>query len=180
MKIAVVAVMLLGGVAHAQPSLTPAAPPPDEQVTSYYRLTLAADAASLGLFLAGAASEGPGGRDTSASSNLMGMGLLGFSLATPIIHASRGHWGRVGASLGLRTALPMLGAMVAVGINRCDSSKELFCELDYVGPGIVAGFVVASVIDANFLTEERGPAPTWAPQINASRHGMQLGVALAF
>jgi hypothetical protein len=173
-------VLIWAGSARAQPSLVPSAPPEDEQVTSYYRSTLAIDAASVGLFLAGAASEGPGGQDTKQSSTLMGMGLLGMSLGVPIVHAARGHWGRALGSLGLRSTIPMIGAAVAVSMTRCDDTKDAFCKLDYIGPGVVAGFVLAGLIDASFMTEERRPASTWAPQIAASRTGLQLGFAAAF
>jgi hypothetical protein len=178
----VVGVLSFANLASAQPGLAPLSPPPPpaEEVTSYRTWTLTSDAASLGLMLGSFASEGPDGRDTSMSSTLLSVGLAGAFLGTPIIHAARGHWARAGGSLLMRWGLAGVGMMIGMSTQNC-ASGDAFCHLDGIGPGILGGLVVASLIDAVALTEERrAPAPSWTPQVAAGRSAVSLGFAAHF
>lgn len=113
---------------------------------------------------AGGLAEGEGGRDTEASNALFAIGGATTMLATPIIHIARGHTERGVGSLLMRGGLAGVGAVVAFAANSgChdgESSQgilddDFLCELDYVGYGILGGLIVASAIDAAFMTDER-------------------------
>jgi hypothetical protein len=154
---------------------------PVETTTHYYEYTLTADAVGLALYAGGSMSEGPDGRDTRASSALMTIGVASSFLATPIIHAARGHWGRAGASFGLRYGVGMLSAIVAIKLSTCDQSKDFLCQFDNLGPGLGVGLAIASVVDAATMTEEKTAGPTaWAPSVTARNGGMMLGLGKAF
>jgi len=178
-RLAFLTVLGFAHIAAAQPGLTPPIAPPPEEVTSYRTYTLAVDATSLGLFAAGALAEGPSGADGGPSTALMSLGLLGGMFGTPIVHASRGHWGRAAGSLAMRWLLAGAGIYVAVGSAHC-GSEDPQCGADRIGPGMLVGLAVASVIDAGAMTDERRPAPSWTPQVAATRGGVQLGVAARF
>lgn len=130
--------------------------------------------------VAGGLAEGEGGRDTQASNTLMASGFFGALLATPIIHGVRRHPDRALASFALRTALSSVGGYIAVSTANCHDDSEMFCGLDRLGPGFLAGFVVASLIDAKTMTTERRPAPTWTPMVGADPHGVRLGLSGSF
>ena len=95
------------------------------EVDRYSLLTLGVDGLTLGLFLAGAAAEGPGGRDTDASLALMGVGWSGLTLGTPIVHLAMANWKSFGVSLLLRATVPVATAGIAVATADCDG---LLCE----------------------------------------------------
>lgn len=163
---------------HADTDPHPAATPVEE--TSYRSHTLTVDAIGLGLFIAGAASEGPDGEDTTASGALMGAGLIGSVLASPIVHAVHGRGWRALGSFGMRYGLASVGALVSMGLasSTCD---ELFCEMQYLGAGVVSGLVVASALDAALFTSERRERPpTWAPTVSAHRDGARVGFVATF
>lgn len=155
-------------------------PPSDEVETSYASWTLAADGTSVALILAGFVTEGEGGRDTQASGAFMATGFLGAMVATPIVHGIHRRPDRALGSFALRATLGSLGAYVAVKSASCDPEAEMFCGLDRLGPGLLAGFVVASVIDAATMTSERRPAPSWSPVIGGNAQGVKLGVSGRF
>lgn len=183
MRTTVAVAFLTAAIATAAPAAADTVisdPHETDIVTSYSSWTLAADGASVALLLGGFAAEGEGGRDTQASNALMTTGFLGAVFATPIIHAVRRHPDRALGSVALRTALGSLGAYAAVKTANCEDSTEWFCGLDRMGPGFLAGFVVASVIDAATMTTERRPAPSWTPAIGADAHGVRLGVSGRF
>jgi hypothetical protein len=148
--------------------------------TSYAKVTLAVDGTSIGLLLLGAASEGPDGRDGPLTGTLFGVGALGAAFGTPIVHAVRGHAGRAVASIGLRGAFMWAGATIAISASNCRQSEKLFCELEAAGPGMLLGLVVASAVDAAFMTTETRPATAWQPVISASSHGGHVGLGGTF
>jgi hypothetical protein len=47
-----------------------------------------------------------------------------------------------------------------------------------VGYGILAGLVVASALDAAYMTDEKVERESWAPQAWANPHGAGAGVAV--
>jgi hypothetical protein len=170
--------------AAAQPGATDAglAFEPEPVTTSYRGYTLAADATSLALLLAGAHLERPGGGDTRESDALFTVGGLGAFFASPIIHLARGHGGRAMSSFLIRGVLASAG--MYTGIIMMSGCEGLLCELDGIGPGMFGGLVVASLIDAAFFTTEvrevREDARTWTPQVSASSEGARIGVAGTF
>jgi hypothetical protein len=161
-------VLVLSTSAAAQPG-------PDDVVTHYYAQTLTVDATSIGLFVAGALSEGPNGRDSSATGALYTAGVLGAAFGSPMVHLLHGHSDRAFYSWGIRSLLGGLGATVGIITASC-SDQELFCGLDRLGPGLMIGYGVASLIDASMLTEERRPVASWMPLVGPTRGGLQLGL----
>ncbi len=157
------------------------ADPGNEETTSYNAYTLAADAASLGSLVGGMALEGPGGRDTTASSTLMGIGLAGGFLATPIIHLVRGHDERALGSLLMRTAIATATTLIAVETASCPPDGFL-CGADRIGPGIAVGLAISSLLDSALLTTETVAKPStgWAPQLAPTAGGVRLGVVASF
>jgi hypothetical protein len=154
----------------------------DTEVTHYHHLTLGVDGASLAVLVAGGLAEGEGGRDTTASSTLMPIGLLGMTFGTPIVHLTRGHTGRALGSFALRVAFASGGMLVAEAARSCNPDEDFLCKLDYVGYGMVGGLVLASLFDAATMTEERVPrrGPTWAPSLSATPGGARVGIAGTF
>jgi hypothetical protein len=149
---------------------------PGPPTRSYGKYVLAVDAASVGLLIAGGLSEGSDGEDSSVSGALFTAGALGVMFGGPIVHLSRGHGVRALGSLGLRYAGIMGGALVAVKLSNCANSDELFCELEAAGPGILIGFVVASVIDGTLNSNEPIAEPTWTPTVSATQNGGSVGL----
>jgi len=162
-------------------------PEAEEETISYRHQTLTADALGIALLVGGGFAEGDNGRDTGASDTLFAAGALTTFLATPVIHWSRGHHGRAVGSLLMRWGAASVGGVLAMSMNSdChkpddEGFENFLCELDYVGYGIVGGLVVASAIDAAFMTDERvEKAPTWAPTVTANQQGFRAGFALRF
>ena len=174
MRHLLIASILLGSVAVAS-----AEERREVTTTHYYGQTLTADALSLGLFVGGMYAEGESGRDTETSNALMSAGLLGGFFASPVIHFSRGHIDRGVESMLLRGGLASLGMVVGVETASC-GDNEILCGFDRIGPGVLVGLTVASVIDAATLTEETHEEPTWVPHVAASSRGVQVGIAATF
>jgi len=173
MRRLLIASILVGSVAVAS------AQEPREVTTHYYATTLTVDALSMGMFVAGMAAEGPNGRDTDTSNALMEAGLIGGFFGSPIVHFAHGHVDRGVKSMLLRGGLASLGMAVAIDTATCDEDT-LLCGFDRIGPGVLVGLSVASLIDAATQTEETHEEPAWIPQVAASSRGVQVGVAATF
>ncbi len=179
---------LLSSSAVAQPSVTPLLQPapmveaPEVVITSYRNEILVASALGVGAFLAGGLAEEPGGGDTEASDTLFAIGGIGMMFAPPVIHFAHGEYARGAGSLGLRWLGGSLGIAAAMAIHTCNSEQDWFCELDAIGPGLMVGVSVASLIDAFAMTEQRTyrPRRVLAPVFAASSDGGQLGLAGTF
>lgn len=172
------------GVAAAHPShpwqaTAPSRASGEEEVTSYRAQTLTVDGISIGLFLLGRAMEGADGRDNPTSSTLMGAGIMGSMLASPIVHAVQGHGWRALGSFGIRYGCTTAGVLVAMAASSgCDG---LTCSMEYVGLGVLGGMVVASALDAGLLTEERRERPpAWTPTVSAHADGARVGIVGTF
>ena len=179
-----VAVVAISSRVAAQPGITPIAipeerPAPEETEETYRGWIVGTSAASLGLFGLGLLSEGEGGRDTEASNTLFSLGMGGFVLSGPTVHVFQGNWRGALGSLGLRLFVPGLTMVIAVATADCD---ELFCELDRMAPGWVAGAALATIIDAAFLAKKKKPreSPSVLPYAGASRNGGLVGVSGRF
>lgn len=120
------------------------------------------------------------------------VGLAGYVLGGPIVHAAHDRWGIGALSLGARLAGPTLG-ILAMGGADC---KGDFCGLGLlVGAAVGAGVAVA--IDAALLAHEDVPVtrrseraatpifsikPSIAPELTPRRelHGVSFGVSGTF
>lgn len=189
---------LVSTSALAQPSLAPpfAQPPPAQLpsaslvteepeviVTSYRDQILIASAIGVGSFIGGGLAEEPGGGDTPASNALFAIGGISMMFAPPIIHFAHGEIGRGLGSLGIRYALGSVGAWVAMSMYECDEEHDWFCKLDALGPGMLVGVSVASLIDAFAMTEQRTyrtRGRVLAPVVSATSDGGRIGLAGTF
>jgi hypothetical protein len=164
------------------PLAQPSQPPADDLVTSYRPWTMAVDVVSLGTIVGGFAMPGNHFHDTSDA--IISAGILGGFLATPIIHAARGHGMRAVGSFVLRGLVAGTGAMIGVATAEC-RPEEWFCGLDRMGPGMTAGLAVAMVIDNIWLTDEHTPRPragqpVWSPIVAPRPGGGTLGLAASW
>jgi hypothetical protein len=186
--LAVTGLLISATAAASPPGATPLSTR-EPEVTSYRAQTLIVDGLGIALLVAGGLSEGENGRDTRASGTLFTAGALTITLGSPVVHALNGNRSRGAGSFGMRLGLAGLGAMIAIaGRSRCDDGQpppqgEIFdddflCELDYLGYGVLGGFIVASLLDAAFMTDKpvQGP-PRWSPRMTASRDGVHVGAA---
>jgi len=175
--------LLLPATAFAEDPVEPAQ---DGPTTSYRSQTLVADGVGLALLVGGGLAESGNGRDTGASDAMFTVGGLTIVFATPIIHGARGHGGRAVGSFLMRGGLAAGGALLATAMNSgCHDSQppsegawfddDFLCELDYIGYGMIGGLVLASVIDAAFMTDEPTDPARWAPQVAASHDGVRVG-----
>jgi hypothetical protein len=160
---AVIALLLAAparGVFAAPTPVPPAAAAPTDGAgetgpTRWYGYQLLlADALSVGLIYAGA------GSDTGA---LATAGVGGMFLGAPIVHAVQGEPGRAFGSLGLRLAMPLAGAAIAMwAYDRSNRDRE---SCDCMGGalagmgGMVLGLGAAMLTDALFLG--------WRPETSA-------------
>jgi hypothetical protein len=173
------------------PSLTapmdiaPLEDPANTVTTSYRAITLSVDAVAVAAAFGGWAlldkrNEVP---SNNFAGGLMVTGVVIGAYAVPIIHAVRGHGMRALASWLLRDGAMGFGAMVGLATAQC-SPQEWFCGIDRIGPGMAGGLVIASVIDATLLTDEKEQRPavgtTWSPLLAPARGGGTLGLAAAF
>ena len=120
------------------------------------------------------------------------VGLAGYVLGGPIVHAAHDRWGIGALSLGARLAGPTVG-ILAMGGADC---KGDFCGLGLlVGAAVGAGVAVA--VDVALLAREDVPVtrsperaaapifsikPSIAPELTPRRelHGVSLGVSGTF
>jgi len=169
MRIAALVVVwvISSAVADAQPAL----PLDDETPVESYRLqVLGADAVSYALLL-GSAYAGHDARQT-----LRGGGASIFLVGAPVVHLVHGRLGRGVADVGLRIAIPAVGALVGS------------MQGDDEGSGVAAGFLVgaaiASVLDAAWLAGGDEPRPTTgqpvATTVSPVRGGAMLGLGGSF
>lgn len=161
-----VLLVVLAATARAEP-----------ETTHYYQYTLPGDAVALALYTGGMMADHTAGHDTAATA-LTTLGIAGSLLATPIVHAARGHWKRGFTSFALRAGLALVGAEVAKAGAQC-ADDDCTRNRTMLGAGI--GFAVASVLDAAVLTEEKAPAaPAWSPAVTARAGGVVVGLGRAF
>lgn len=186
-----IASILLGlisttAVAHAQdgrpPSLSPAkgqisSTAPQEPRQEYYGWqVMLADAASLALLFN---DEGTW------------LGVGGYALGGPIVHAAHGNVGSTLASAGLRAGLPVLGFFAGVILVEQDShcgEEEYDCDDGFaaLGAGLALGALgVVSAVAIDWLAlgwDDRPASPASGrslvvvPQVGVSENGASLGV----
>jgi len=168
----VLALVLVAGLAvsaRAQP------PPEDGTTTSYARYTLLIDGTSLAMLAGGRLV---GGDDPTAGPQAVAIiGLIDGMFGVPALHGARGHGERAARSMGMRVGLAGLGMLVQSRVTDCDGFRRCF---DPLGPGVLVGMVVASALDALFMTSEHHDAPALKPVAIAVDGGAGFGVARAF
>lgn len=108
--------------------------------------TLIADAATVTLVPAVASQL-----DKDGGAIALGM-VSSYLLASPIIHLAHGRPGIAAASLGLRTGMPMTGALLGAALS--GDCRGSFCGLEGAAIGFVLGVLGASALDAAVLARE--------------------------
>lgn len=104
----------------------------------------------------------------AAQSEAWGTAALGVAtilLGGPIVHAAHGHWGRAGASLGLRVGAPLLGVSLGAGLGASGGGggKGSLDAITYAIVGAGLGYVVAATVDIAYLARE--DVPETAPRM---------------
>jgi hypothetical protein len=86
------------------------------------------------------------------------LGVSGMFFGGPIVHAAHGHWGRAGASFGLRVGAPFLGAILGGPLGAGGKSgKHALDGIVYAIFGAGLGYVAAAVFDIAYLAYEDVP-----------------------
>jgi hypothetical protein len=138
-------------VAHAD---EPPAPPAETRWYGWQ--TGLADLGVIGLWAASGALDGHG---TTTGGEALGLlGLAGFALAAPIVHAAHDRgWTALG-SLGLRVGAPVAGALAGYGWGSliCDAhdDSDIPCPGAWAILGLVGGLLTASIVDTAVLARE--------------------------
>jgi hypothetical protein len=171
-----------------------AAPALQQETVSYRKQILVADGLSVAAIALGPVLA----RDTDSGGRLAMLGVAGYMFGAPLVHLAHGRGGAAFKSLGLRTALPMLGALAGfkLGPNDlvCAQSSESFdgghgggsCPGGSISGaigGLLIGSIAAAAIDAKYLAhyETMRTAPTWSASMQPVRGGgMTVGVSGGF
>lgn len=116
--------------------------------------TMAVDATAIGLLAAtGAIPEG--------AQPWMAGGAIGlYALGPAVVHGANARGGAGLGSFGMRLGLPIVGALMGLGIGASSSFKGLF---ELAGAGAFVGALTAMVLDAAFLARKTVPAEPGAP-----------------
>jgi hypothetical protein len=142
---------------------------------------LGMDAASLGLFFAGAYYDGDG----ATALGLAGLG--GYLFGSPVVHALHGHTGRAAGSLAMRVGVPLAlyGITWAVEDHPdCSNDGGWFCGLDAALMPIFVGALGAGAVmiadDFGLAYDQKPVGPSWTPTVSAGHGGMTFGIAGTF
>jgi len=158
------------GTALAEPpgmtAALPAAPAPTESEWYGWQI-LIADGATLGI----------------AAATEQGELALGWIGTGAVVHTAHGNYGRAVASVGLRVALPLLGA--SAGAASAQGCTGDFCGLGEVLVGGLVGMGAAEVIDLVMAKDEHEIAPprpsrSWTPVASVRHSGATFGIAARF
>ena len=125
--------------------------------------TLIGDLASAGLMTAGLAVNADAtGYDSGRrfmGSAIATLGVAGYAAGAPTLHFINHHpLGALG-SIGLRLALPTLGAAIGAGAANCsaDHQEGSLCPLSQLVLGVGVGALAAIALDASVLAWTRAP-----------------------
>jgi hypothetical protein len=155
-RVSIGAVLLLAwaGSAHADDAV----PDPDSPRTElapaavethwYGGRVLLADAASLAVLAGGAALDAP---------PVIALGVAGWFLASPVLHAQHATVGRGLGAFALRLGLPLAGFLVAKTLtNGCwrDPNASDTCDLGAEMGATLLGAISAGVIDVAWLARD--------------------------
>ncbi len=175
--------------AHDEPSTAHA----QVETVSYRKQVLLADGLSVAAIALGPVLA----RDESGGKLAM-LGIAGYMFGAPLVHLAHGRGGAAFKSLGLRTALPMLGAIAGfkLGPNDlvCAQASDTY-EGGHGGGGcsggsitgaiggLLIGSIAAAAIDSKYLAryETMRTAPAWSASVQHVRGGgMTVGVSGGF
>jgi hypothetical protein len=161
--------------AVAAPRQPPALEPPREYSRWYGWQTLLSDGAALSLLFAVGATL-----QNDNAGRLIGASLAMYMVGGPVIHATRGNWGRAAGSLGLRAGAPLLGGALGDSLQDCSGEDEL-CGLTGALIGGTLGALTAMIVDSAALAREtvRDP-PLIVPSLRMGRSGTCVGVSGRF
>lgn len=118
---------------------------------------------------------------------LGGVGVAGYFLAAPVVHAAHGRWGIAAADVGVRVALPLTGCYVGAALS--DDRGE-FAGLGECILGGALGITGAIALDAAlFAREDVEVAPkkkerghlAWTPTLAPRKEGgVSIGLGGTF
>ena len=106
------------------------------------------------------------------------LGMGGYLVLGPIVHASHGNTGRAWASAGLRLGLPLLGGVIGGASHGSGDALDIMAGMVVGG---MAGALGAMIIDSAALGWEQRPVQrerplVVVPQVSVAEHGVSLGV----
>jgi hypothetical protein len=174
---------------EAPPVVTPVAPPvvspavspiatpdvqqPEQEQHWYGWQVLAADAAGII------------GTVSCVSFSQADACVIPYFVAAPTVHLTHGRPMHALASVGVRLAFPIAGAIVGSMFADCAGpNAESLCGLDKLALGLLVGTVVASAFDVAILSTEtrQRPAATpsrlsfLSPSVSAGPNGASFGL----
>jgi hypothetical protein len=161
-----------------QPPLAAAGAAPNATTSSYGWQILVVDVASGGMLTLGAEAG-------SSGAALLGVG--GYLVGAPLVHASHGNGARALASATLRLGGPFALGLAGFAVGQAICSEESKNHPDVTCPqvasffGVLGGMVVASLVDAIFIAREPAKRPTSqmvhvAPSVALARSGAHFGL----
>ena len=140
--------------------------------------TLLADGASASALLLAGVAYGANMEELGGFLALSSVG--GYVLGAPIVHASKGNWGRAGGSLAVRVGAPILLGGIGAGLENC-SDEEFLCGVEGALVGGVVGIGAAIALDATVLARDTIEIqPKFLPVAGVHRNGAWFGVTGAF
>jgi hypothetical protein len=179
----ILALLLFGRTAWAEPGSTPVAHAPAREPAAvaaqpqatdkrwYGAPIIVGDVVSLGV-------AGLGISDLQQQGALVGIGLAGFALHGPATHAVHGQWGKAGLSLLLRVGLPYVGLGI-LGSNACPSDSDNNCAKGLV-TGVFVGALAAAALDAGALAYEPAREAPLQPALAAGANYAWIGASGRF
>ncbi|MBK9034646.1 MAG: hypothetical protein IPL61_25835 [Myxococcales bacterium] len=107
-----------------------------------YRGTMViVDLASVGVVVAGAATE---------ATPALALGVAGYALGSPIVHAAHGRWGAAGLAFGARVGIPAVAMVIGCGAGGSGGRGGFGQAMGCIGGGmlgVAVGVVAGVVID---------------------------------
>jgi hypothetical protein len=198
------ALFLVAPIAHADDTAPSESSPAGSDVATakpeqprrwYGWQTLLVDGASLAVLTAAGLSLNES-HDYWSSNAAVYPGLAGYTLGPPIVHAARDHWGKAGASFGVRAA--SLG-LLTLGVVEClsasgrsdtwsgdrDSSDDGGCTSNPIFWFGVGAIPAAIALDAALIAREYVPSSAasslrFSPWVDAKNRGGGLSFGSAF
>lgn len=140
------------------------------------------DGVALGA-IAAAASAAAAGADKDAMLLVVLPAALVYDLGGPTVHWLHGRKRIAFASLGVRIGTPLLGVLVAPMFAGCGGDDVEDCSNRSRGWGALAGFAVASALDAALFSWDAATAEKrahWAPSLWSDGRAGGIGVSGAF
>ena len=145
--------------------------------------TLLVDAGAFGLFAAGV---------RLGSEGIAGTGALVYGAGPPVIHGLRGHAEMGAVDMMVRVFAPLTFGAAGFAIDEASSPPcpptAFVCirGLGGAAVGVLAGYVLAVVVDAGFLAWDSVPkhetpsAVLWSPTVSVAHGGGSVGLGAAF